>query len=51
MPVESLPHLTVTVQDEQVTNSGQITELPKYGKKTLHSEVTKGRAGGYDGAA
>lgn len=51
VPNEKIPSLTVTVQDELVTMSGDITELPTYGKMTLHPEVTKGRAGGYSGAA
>lgn len=26
---------------------GDITELPSYGKMTVHPDVTSGRAGGY----
>ncbi|KAI9050966.1 hypothetical protein LZ554_005076 [Drepanopeziza brunnea f. sp. 'monogermtubi'] len=51
VPIESLPNLIVTVHDEMVTMGGDITELPQYGKKTVHVEVTKGRLGGYDGAS
>ncbi|PBP18673.1 tyrosinase [Diplocarpon rosae] len=51
VPVEDIPSLTVTVQDELVTDSGDITKLPTYGKSTTHPEVTRGRAGGYSGVA
>ncbi|KAJ5047353.1 uncharacterized protein L3040_003180 [Drepanopeziza brunnea f. sp. 'multigermtubi'] len=51
VPIESLPNLIVTVQDEMVTMGGAITELPHYGEKTVHVEVTKGRRGGYGGAS
>jgi tyrosinase len=49
VPNEQLPSLRVTVQDEVVTKAGSITELPVYGKKTLHPEITRGKAGGYSG--
>jgi hypothetical protein len=29
--------------------ASSITELPKYGKKTLHPEITQEKAGGYSG--
>jgi hypothetical protein len=39
------------VQEEIVTLAKYTTELPEYGKKTLHPEVTERRAGGFMGTA
>ncbi|KAK0115324.1 hypothetical protein ONS96_013783 [Cadophora gregata f. sp. sojae] len=47
VPVEHVPSLSVRVQEELVTMGGDITELPSYGKVTVHADVTSGRAGGY----
>jgi tyrosinase len=41
--------LDVTIQEENVTLSGNIYELPLYGNKTLHPQITQGKAGGYSG--
>jgi tyrosinase len=39
--------LTVEVQEEIVTLGRNIYELPSYGAKTMHPEITQGKAGGY----
>lgn len=39
--------LEVEVQEEVVTVPRDIYELPSYGAKTLHPEITQGKAGGY----
>ncbi|PBP16171.1 tyrosinase, partial [Diplocarpon rosae] len=51
VPVEHIPSLAVTVQDELVTDSEDVTKLPTYGKSTAHPEATRGRAGGSSGVA
>jgi len=40
VPNEQVEGLTVEVQDELVTQAGDITEFPVYGEKTAHPEVT-----------
>ncbi|TVY85032.1 Polyphenol oxidase [Lachnellula suecica] len=47
VPTKQVPSLIITVQDEEVTFPTDNTELPTYGKKTLHPDITKGKAGGY----
>ncbi|OWP06274.1 hypothetical protein B2J93_2512 [Marssonina coronariae] len=51
VPLEHVPSLVITVQDELVTDCGDLTTLPTYGKATAHPGATQGRAGGYAGAA
>ncbi|KAM3081653.1 hypothetical protein ACMFMG_005105 [Clarireedia jacksonii] len=46
VPNEQISGLVVTVQDEIVTVPGDETQFPVYGAKTLHPEVTSGKAGG-----
>lgn len=46
VPTEQVPSLNIMVQDEVVTLATAVTELPTYGTKTLHPEVTKGKVGG-----
>ncbi|CZT01674.1 related to monophenol monooxygenase precursor (tyrosinase precursor) [Rhynchosporium agropyri] len=50
LPVENIPSLIIKVQMESVEMGRDITELPSYGKKTLHPDITIGRAGGYAGS-
>jgi len=49
VPADHYPSLEVDVQEEIVTLAKDVYELPKYGKKMLHPEVTQGKAGGYYG--
>ncbi|KAH6678140.1 hypothetical protein B0J14DRAFT_582032 [Halenospora varia] len=51
VPTEKCPSLRVAVQDEVVTMAESIYELPIYGKKTYHPEVTKDKVGGDRGSA
>ncbi|RDL42060.1 uncharacterized protein BP5553_02039 [Venustampulla echinocandica] len=44
---DQIPSLKVTVFDEMVTLPKDITELPQYGSKTVHEEITNSKAGGY----
>ncbi|TGO22829.1 hypothetical protein BPAE_0153g00050 [Botrytis paeoniae] len=46
LPTEQVSSLLITVQDEIVTHPAVETELPVYGTKTLHPEITSGKAGG-----
>ncbi|TAQ87719.1 hypothetical protein B7494_g3943 [Chlorociboria aeruginascens] len=46
VPNAQVPGLQILVQDEIVTLATDITKLPIYGEKTLHPEVTSGKAGG-----
>lgn len=41
--------LEIEVQEEVVTLARDIYELPSYGTKTLHPEITQGKPGGYSG--
>jgi tyrosinase len=41
--------LEIVVQEEVVTLARNIYEVPSYGDKTLHPEITRGKAGGYSG--
>lgn len=43
VPNEQVPSLQLVVQDEDVTLPRDITELPTYGKPTLHPGVTQGK--------
>ncbi|KAH8662913.1 hypothetical protein BGZ60DRAFT_412262 [Tricladium varicosporioides] len=51
VPTEKCPSLRVAVQDEVVTMAKSIYELPIYGKKTYHPEVTNDKIGGDKGGA
>ena len=51
VPNEQVQSLKVECQDEIVTYDGDISHLPTYGQKTMHPEVTKGKAGGYSDRA
>ncbi|KAF4635965.1 hypothetical protein G7Y89_g2127 [Cudoniella acicularis] len=51
VPTEQLPSLRISVQDEEVTMAKAIYELPTYGKKTMHPEITKDKTGGDKGGA
>ncbi|KAJ8068065.1 hypothetical protein OCU04_003639 [Sclerotinia nivalis] len=46
VPTEQVSGLIITVQDEIVTHPADDTQLPIYGTKTLHPEITSGKAGG-----
>lgn len=46
VPTEQLKSLSIAVQDETVTFPMDNTEFPTYGKKNLHPDSTKGKAGG-----
>lgn len=39
--------LDIVVQEETVTLASNIYEIPSYGAKTLHPEITRGKPGGY----
>lgn len=39
--------LEIVVQEEIVILARDIYEIPSYGEKTLHPEITQGKAGGY----
>lgn len=45
--VDQYSSLEIAVQDEIVTLAKDIYEIPSYGEKTLHPEITQGKAGGY----
>jgi tyrosinase len=45
--VDQYSSLEIAVQDEVVTLARDIYEIPSYGEKTLHPEITQGKAGGY----
>ncbi|KAG0650056.1 Polyphenol oxidase 1 [Hyphodiscus hymeniophilus] len=45
IPPHRYPSLEVEVQEEKVTLARDIYELPTYGQKTLHPEITQGKAG------
>jgi len=49
VPLEQVPSLSIKVQEDLVTQPGDITELPTYEKTTYHPEITKGKTGGYAG--
>ena len=49
VPEDRYQTLEIVVQEEVVTLARNIYELPSYGEKTLHPEVTQGKAGGYLG--
>ncbi len=51
VPTEQLPGLVITAQSETVTLPSDLTELPVYGEKTFHSEITQGKTGGWNGSA
>lgn len=40
-----MPSLTLTVQDNVITLGNDITELPTYGTKTLHPDITEDKSG------
>ncbi|PQE14942.1 hypothetical protein CJF32_00002481 [Rutstroemia sp. NJR-2017a WRK4] len=46
IPNENVLGLIVTVQDEIVIHPADETQFPVYGTKTLHPEITSGKAGG-----
>lgn len=46
VPNEQVVGLKIGIYDDVVTLPGSITELPKYGNRTAHPEVTSGKAGG-----
>jgi tyrosinase len=49
VPPEQYTSLEVEVQEEKVTLARDIYELPTYGEKTLHPEITQGKTGGHLG--
>jgi hypothetical protein len=46
VPNGEVEELKIGVVDRVVTLPGDITELPEYGYKTAHPEVTSGKEGG-----
>ncbi|RAL63678.1 hypothetical protein DID88_003721 [Monilinia fructigena] len=46
VPAEQVEGLIICVHDEIVTHPADETEFPVYGTKTLHPEITSGKAGG-----
>lgn len=44
---EQYGSLKVMVQEEVVTLARDVYEIPSYGEKTLHPEITQGKANGY----
>ncbi|ESZ89927.1 hypothetical protein SBOR_9689 [Sclerotinia borealis F-4128] len=46
IPIEQVSGLFITVHDEIITHPTDETKFPIYGIKTLHPEITSGKAGG-----
>lgn len=46
MPTEQLKSLSVAVGEQTVEFPFVMTELPTYGKKTVHPDATEGKPGG-----
>jgi tyrosinase len=47
VPADRYSSLEVMIQEEIVTLARTIYEIPSYGEKTLHPEITQGKVGGY----
>lgn len=39
VPLDQVPSLSITIQDEAVTMPSDITQLPTYGQKTVHYDA------------
>lgn len=44
---EDVQCLNVKVQEDLVTLGRDVSELPTYGDTIIHSDITKGKTGGY----
>lgn len=51
IPLEQIESLKISVAEEMVSLAKSLTELPVYGKRILHPEITKGKVGGFTGTA